>query len=829
MRPLAIFGALGLLAGVLFAGFRGAGPLPPLGQLLDPVHGAWGAVSTIEHPREYTTAVPGLGAQVDIRYDARGVPHIFATSEDDLFRALGYVVARDRLFQLEVQARAGAGTLTELVGAIAAPADSEPRHLGLPRAAERLWASWSDTSLTKRFSFAYAAGVNAWIDGLTPENLPVEYKLLGRSPARWQGINALHLGSRMAWTLSYFHEEQERLAAEALVGRPAAHAIFPSATPVQEPIQPNGQFAARVDTSAIPAPGTADSAMVALLRWLPRETRPDDDDAMARIFASNNWAVAPSRSATGKALLAGDPHLELTLPSIWFEVHLVIPGRIDIHGVSIVGTPGVQIGFNRHVAWSVTNTGADVLDFYRETVDDHQRPARYLLDDVWKDIELREEVYRDQVGTIIRTDTVRFTHRGPLRRMGPDWISMRWTALEPNDIVRAFWNAEQQTTAPAFLDAMAEHFFVPAQNAIVADRSGNIAIRSTGHYPIRPDNGDGQVIRDGSVSASDWQGFWPVAEYPQALNPAQGYLASANQQPIDPGTQPRYLGYDGAFDPWRAAQINRLLRSDSVVTVDDMRSFQVHPGSVRADQFAPRFLAASQQRLAAGGASASLRGADSVLRAWDRRYTRDNTGSALFERSMQELVRRTWDELVPGKEKNRVATPSSAMLLRLLTDSVSAWWDDRRTVGRREGRDDILVASLEAAFDSVVARAGAPTAETWAWSQLGQAAAGHLLRMRGFSRGSLAIQGGPGTLNPSSGGRFGSSWRMVVELGDTIKALGVYPGGQSGNPASPRYDDRLARWQEGTLQEVYSPSSLGAMAAGQVRASLTLMPAGGVR
>lgn len=829
MRRLGLFLAPLVVGALLYMGFRGVGPLPPIGGLLDPARGAWSAVTTTEFPAEARATIAGLTAPVEIRYDQRGVPHIFAATEDDLFRGMGYAVARDRLFQLEVQARAGAGTLTELVGAIAAPADSEPRHLGLARAAERTWASLPAGSMTRRFAEAYAAGINAWVDGLRAEDVPVEYKLLGRRPARWAPINALHLGSRMAWTLSYFHEEEERLGAEALVGRAAAAALFPVASPLQEPIQPNGQLAARLDTTGIPAPGAGDSTLAAMLPSLPRHADADVDAALTRIFASNNWAVSPARSATGKALLAGDPHLELTLPSIWYEVHLVVPGKVDIHGVSIVGTPGVQIGFNRHLAWSMTNTGADVVDFYRETVDDHTAPTRYLLDDTWKDIELREEVYRDPRGRSIRTDTVRYTHRGPMRRLGPDWVSMRWTALEPNDIVAAFWNAGLQSTAAGFLDALARWFHAPAQNAIVADRSGNIAIRSTGHFPIRPDNGDGRVIRDGSSSANDWQGYWPVADYPQALNPAQGYLASANQQPIDPEVQPRYLGYDGAYDPFRAAQINRLLRADSSVTVEDMRSFQVSPGSVRADRFAPAFLAASQARVRGGQASPSLRAADSVLAAWDRQYTRDNTGSALFERALRELVARTWDELVPPRETARVATPTGGVLLKLLADPGSAWWDVRSTADRRETRDDILAASLEAAFDSLVAQAGPPGPATWAWRQLGQARAMHLLRLGGFSRRGIDIQGGPGTLNPSSGGGFGASWRMVVELGDRVRALGTYPGGQSGNPASPRYDDRLRFWQAGDLEVLYSPAALDSVAPAQVRAALTLSPAGGAR
>jgi penicillin amidase len=818
---LRVIGAMALLAGMMWAGARGVGPVPPLGAFLDPVRGAWGAVSTAEHPVSAEGAIPGLTGPVEVRYDVRGVPHIFAGREDDAMRALGFVVARDRLFQLDLQARAGAGTLSELLGARAIPLDSVPRHLGMARATERAWAALAPDGITRRHAEAYAAGVNAYIETASVAEWPVEYKLLGVRPARWSPINVLHLAARMAWTLSYAPNERERLAAEGLVGRVAAEALFPVATPVQEPIQPHGVGPA-YDSLALPAPGTPDAEVQALASFIPRSPTADVDGQGSRIFASNNWAVSPGRSRSGKALLAGDPHLELTLPSIWYEAHLVVPGVLDIYGVTIPGSAGMLIGFTKDLAWSLTNTGADVLDYYRETVDDHLRPLRYLLDEEWKDVELREEAYRDPRGEVVRVDTVRFTHRGPMIAMGKEWVSMRWTALEPGDVVEAFSTAAKQRTAPAFLDSLAARFFVPAQNAIVADRLGTIAIRSTGHYPIRPDNGSGLLIRDGATRASDWQGYWPVADYPQAVSPVQGFLASANQQPIDPAVQPRYLGPDAGYEVWRALQINRLLREDSSVTVDEMRLFQTDPGSVRADLFVPRLLAASAGRRSVGAMSKALSGADSLLSRWDRRYTTANTGSVLFEQAMREVTRRTWDELVPPSDSARVATPSGPVLLRLMHDAESPWWDDRSTTNRVERRDDILVAALEAAYDTLVRRFGAPDSTRWSWGQRGAANVEHLLRLGGFSRRGLAVQAGPGTLNPSPSSGFGSSWRMVVELGDRVRALGTYPGGQSGNPASARYDDRLRFWQQGDLELLYVPPALDSIVPAQVRAALSL-------
>lgn len=821
-RPVAVLGALLLLAGTLYVGRFGAGLLPPLGPFLDPVRGAWGSVAYASLPDSAAQQIDGLGARVDVRYDQRGVPHIFAATEEDATRALGYVVARDRLFQMELQARAGAGTLTELVGALAVKADSEARHLGLPRGAEQKLAALAPDGRSMRLLEAYAQGVNAYIDQASPAEWPVEYKLLGRRPARWLPLHSLNLYARMGWTLAYMNGERDRLAARALVGDVAARALFPTHSLIQEPIQPNGSDSARVDSVALPPAGAQDSAALALLPLVPGAGGDRDALDVSRLFASNNWAVSPARSKSGHALLAGDPHLGLTLPSIWYEVHVVVSGTLDVYGVTIPGSPGVVIGFTRDVAWSLTNTGADVLDYYRETVDDQAHPRRYLIDESWKELERRQEIYRGKAGRVLQVDTVLYSHRGPLQRMNGEWVSMRWTVNEPSDLVSAFFDAQRATTAAEFLDVFARDYFAPAQNVIVADRSGNIAIRSTGHYPVRPPGHDGLEVLDGSSSANDWRGYWPVSQYPQAQNPAQGYLASANQEPIDSRGGAAYLGYDAAFEPWRALQINRLLRANAQVTLDDMRKYQTDPGSVRADWFVPYMRTAAAAARARGTASRSLAAADSLLGAWDRRYTIGNTGAILFETTLGEISRRTWDELIPARDSMRAATPSSGVLYALMREPESSWWDDRRTPGTIEDRDAIVATALADAYDLLVARHGEPSSGAWAWGTVATANVNHLLALSGFSVRGIPVQGGRGTLNPSvQNGAFGSSWRMVVELGPVIRALGTYPGGQSGNPASSRYTDRLRFWKDGDLELLTVPAAADSLAPAQILSRLT--------
>lgn len=814
------------LGATLLAGARSLGPLPPLGALLDPTRGAWAAIPEGDLPREADVAVPGLAGDVRVVYDDRAVPHIFATSTEDAYRALGYVVARDRLLQLELQTLAASGRLTELAGARALTLDREMRWLGMGRTAERRMAALDPASATARAFVAYADGINAYVDQLTARRVPVEYRLLGRKPSRWAPINSVHLLNRMSWTLSFTEHELAMARVRARVGSAAADGLFPVNSPIQEPIVPNGQRAPRFALVRLPPPGAPDSGAAELAEQLAAAFAPAAPNGGGGALGSNNWAVAPARSASGHALLAGDPHLELTLPSIWYEAHLVVPGVLDVAGVTIPGAPWIIIGFNRDIAWSFTNAEADLVDYYEETVDDPERPSRYHVDGVWRALERREERYHDQRGRVIATDTVRYTHRGPMRRAGRRWLSVRWTMYEGSDLGTFARLATAATTAAA-LDSAAR-YAVPPQNMMLADRHGSIAIRTTGLFPVRPESGRGDVVRDGSRSASDWIGFLPLDRYPTAVDPAQGYLASANQQPLDPLVDATYFGSDW-YSPWRAMRINALLRRDSSVTLDDMRQFQTDPGSARAEVFVPALLEAAERRMAAGEGDDELRMAARLLGQWDRRYTLDNERALLFEQVMTQLVAETWDELNPpgGLPSERAALPEAAILAALLRDERSAWWDSRATPDVSEDRDAILARAMRLGYRNVVARFGPPASGTWQWRRHRHANIHHLLRLGGFSALRVPVQGGPGTLNPSSGsGTHGASWRMTVELrgGDSLRAWGIYPGGQSGNPGSRRYRDRLDRWALGVLDTLRMPRDPEALPESQRSASLTLRP-----
>ena len=807
------------LGGALYVGVTPIKGVPPLGALLDPAHGVWAAARSAELPRVQRVALEGLSGQVDVRYDDRGVPHIFAATEIDAFHALGWVHARDRLFQMELTQRATAGTLAELVGARALPLDRTARAQGLAIAAEAKWAAMAPDAPARKIIAAYMDGVNSWVREARAEDLPVEYKLLGRRPRRFQPHDTYYLLAQMSLTLSFQNEELQRGAIESMIGEVATEALFPVNAPIQEPIEPvPGRRAPRFAASKLPAPRLADARGVASARQFIEATEPAFTRGEA-VVGSNNWAVGPSRSASGYALLSGDPHLQLTLPSIWYEVH-VVAGGIDIYGVSLPLSPIIPIGFNRDVAWTATNTGADVMDYYRETVDDSTAPTKYLLDGAWKTLESRVEEYRDNTGKVIATDTLHRTHRGPLLRTSLGWLSMRWTPLEPSDEAAAFYQAIRATTAEQWYKAM-ESYRAPAQNFLVADRGGHIGIRSTGRYPVRPGNGRGDRVFDGSTSASDWTGDWPVGRYPQSMDPAQGYLASNNQQPVDPTVHPGYLGWDWPT-PWRAMRINEILRADAAMTPDKMRLAQTDPKSVLTDLVRNALRSAVTSSATANDAD---REAMRFLDSWDGAYRVDSRGSVLFAAVMSELTNRTWDELTVPGEQRRAATPNTMMLVRLLADPTSAWWDDRSTTDTKEDRNAILLASLQEAWTATRMRAGNDP-QQWRWGKQRFSNVRHLLQLPGFGRDSLAMQSGPGTLSPSEGrGTAGASWRFVVEMGDSVTASGTYPGGQSGNPVSTRYADRLPLWQKGELAPLRLPRKASDLTGTSLTSTLTFTPA----
>jgi len=732
----------GLLAACLLVLNQQWGTLPAIGPLLDPYHGIWSVARSANWPASGTATIPALSDSVVVVYDDRAVPHIFSNTVADAQRALGYVVARDRLFQLELQARATAGRLTEWAGAAALELDRSSRRLALAATADEEYRTLvaEDAPVVNALA-AFAEGVNAWIDQLDRRDYPIEYRLLNAKPERWRPVYSLYLLKRMSLTLSFSRHDRQYPALASLVGAEAARALITRNNPIQEPVAPNGTGKPRYDFDQLPPPRLTQTARSV------NGAAPSPlwgNESMNEVefpVGSNNWAVAPTRSANGSALLAGDPHLGLTLPSIWYEAHQVVRDTLDSYGATLIGTPAIVVGFNRHVAWTFTNNSADVVDYYRETVDSVLTPQATLLDGEWRPVQQRIEEFRDQRQHLIHSDTLFRSHRGPLIRDDDGWLSLRWTALEPSRTSQAILDMNLARDIHEWLLAT-EGFEVPSQNGLVADRDGNIAVRSLGRVPVRP--ADYQFIWDGRTSASDWRGDYAVEQLPSSINPARGFLASANQQPVDPLVDSTYWGRRWPT-PWRALRIMANLRRDSAVTAETMRQWQTDPGSARADYFLPYLLSAARHTTGNRATdSAAVRAAE-LLREWDGRYTKENEYAVLFEAVMSEIGAGLWDELL-DERGSRIFYPAEATVAQLMADPSSPWWDDRSTALQEE-RDDIIHASLVSGLDATRDQYGEPSGSLPVEAGAGIGYAGSPFRTffdcPGWTRLGWPTRGGP--------------------------------------------------------------------------------------
>lgn len=837
------------------------GSLPPLSLFLDAWHGAARTARKAQMPSMLRVSVRGLTSSqpLQIFRDERGVPHIFADNDADAAFALGYLTAADRLFQMDFQARTAAGRLSELLGDAnnMVETDKYLRRTGMLWGAERTWSAIAQSNApTKAIIEAFTQGANAYINTLSLADYPFEYRLLGTAPELWSPLKTILINQLMAFDLCFttqtndvrFAELVERLGAERFAELYPDH----SSLPVPHNPEPKGVLQQRQQlpthlSSAthqqhrsiplqLPAP--------ALMAWHQELTR------LTALFGelvegkgSNNWVVHGTRTATGKPILAGDPHLNLSIPSIWYEVHIVTPSS-NIYGVTIPGAPLVIVGYNDYLAWSPTNTGADVLDFYTVTFD-NERQQRYRYNGEWRTI--REDVRPIRVkGKADVPDTVRFTHWGPVITQHKRTLAIRWMAHEPSTIINALWGFTHATTWQQF-SAAQEDWDVPAQNIVVADCTGTIALRSCGVYPIRK-KGHGKFIHNGETDEGEWIGRIPFDSLPASVNPKRGWLQSANQEPTPPD-YPYYLNYNWP-NSLRGARIAEVLTSNERLTLHDAQMLQV---DVEAQQFRQlKRLLQSCGALASVQAPAQKHAIERLLR-WDGVTSKESTETLLFKLFWDEFIRLTWDELPDSLASGATPMPSADVLLFLAQNNPQSQWFDRLKTPERETALEICSLALQAAADSLIVRYGSQP-ENWAWGNHHSLIIRHTLRstaLKPLWRGPFPFQGFSSTVLPASGMQttHSASWRMIVDFGaqqtqqhtqhdvggagstqqrnrssSRITGYAVYPGGPSGNPFSPLYDSQIQSWLDGKLFLLYKPTSLEDFEPTRLRQTLILTP-----
>jgi len=768
----------------------GLGGQPPIGELLNPGTGFWQNAESKDANAAENLQIGGLQGKVVIRFDEHHIPHIFAQNDHDLYLAQGFITARDRLWEMDIQTRSASGRLAEIVGLKGLDHDRYERRMGMVYGAENSLRGLMKNPVSALMTNAYTEGVNAYIRTLKPKDYPLEFKLLDYAPEEWKPINCVFLLKLMSETLAGGSDQFGMTNDLRQFGAKDVSDLFPDYPFHEDPIIPAGT---KWNFTPLPIPKPSKGFMARMNESI------HDKEIMPGI-GSNNWAIGGNKSATGYPILANDPHLDLTFPSIWYQAQLSSP-TVNVCGVTLPGAPGVVIGFNQKISWGVTNVDADVLDWYQIKYKDASR-NEYWYNNRWNAVTKRIEVIKVRGQTDL-VDTVRYTHHGPVvydnqgeRKKDsheniPVGNALRWIAHDESDEFMCFYLLNRGKNYDDYRKALT-YYTAPAQNFIFASSDKDIAITPNGKFPLKYKD-QGKFILDGSDPADDWQGWIPYDQNPTVKNPAQGFVRSANESPTDP-SYPYYINW--RYEQYyRGKRIADKLSAMSNATVDSMRLMQLDNYSILGQDV----LQAMVKYLDTSKLHADQLKAFDIVKNWDRHYAANSMGASIFFKWWREFNDTTWNTRFASKSVYLKVPSYDKTEQLLLTDPNSKWFDNPATP-QKETCADIVNIAFITVVDDMLHKYGQP-GEKWEWGNVKDTYIGHLAGLQGFGTGQFFTGGTGGVINALRNNN-GPSWRMVVQMGPTVKGYGVFPGGESGNPGSFYYRDMFETWRDGKLNEL---------------------------
>ena len=795
--PLLVSGVITI--GLIVALNRPWGPVPPLGSFLSPQQGCWQNAEPADQSFSLDLNFPALKEKVNVYFDDRMVPHVFAQNDHDLYFVQGYLHAKFRLWQMEFQTYAAAGRLSEILGVGPDSAilnnDRNMRRIGMVFGAKNSLREMESDESTKIVLNAYTAGVNAFIENCTYSDLPLEYRLLDYAPEKWNNLKTALFLKYMSYDLSGEENDIEYTNAKSVFPKNVFDKLYPAQPDSLDPIIPKGTHFQTPFVHSI-QPANADSAYFEWKAPAPVQplNKPDKDNG------SNNWAVNGSKTASGFPILCSDPHLGLNLPSLWFEMQLNTP-QGNAYGVSFPGAPAIIIGFTDQIAWGVTNSSRDVKDYYTVQFKDASK-QQYWFDSAWKSSVVNVEVFKVKDGFDFR-DTVAYTLWGPVqydasftgghRTTGAVNLAVRWKAHDGSNELKAFCLLNRASNYDDYLAAI-KHFTCPGQNFVFAAKNNDIAIWQQGEFPDKWDR-QGDFVMPGDDSTYRWQSMIPQDQNPHMLIsgmvPERGFVSSANQLPAD-STYPWYLG--GSYNLYRGLLINRYLREMSGITVDQMKELQTENYNVMAEMAMPLLLKNIDEESLIGEELTYL----NLVRNWNLRNDPKEKAASIFANWMQLLEAEVWSDEFAAVPKPWNFPERYTLLEGMLKDTAFQFADNIGTPQVETIRDVVTAAFKKA----VPLLAKVEKDGKLEWSKYKDSGIRHLLRLAPLSRYHLTTGGGADIINATK--QFhGPSWRMVVHLTQKTEAYGIYPGGQSGNPGSRYYDNMVDDWAKGAYQPLW--------------------------
>jgi len=722
-----------------------------------------------------------LDDEVTVIRDAQGVPHIKASSDADLYRAQGFVQAQDRMFQMDLARRQASGRLAEVVGEAAVPTDKFFRTFSLREAAKASWEGYGPDA--KQVLEWYAEGVNAYMEQASENGeLSFEFKLLGYEPEPWSEVDSLTIGKFMAydlggnwsslairhWALGNFPEDKAR---ELFITYPDSKPAVIEAN-LKNQVQVSGQFNPEL---------------------LPHEFN-----------GSNNWVVSGDKTKSGMPLLADDPHLGLSTPSIWYQMQLESPEQ-NVSGVIFAGIPGIILGHNEEIAWGVTNVGPDVQDLYIEKPNP-TNPTEFQYDGKWEKAEVRDEPIKVKDGETVDFEVV-VTRHGPIisnvmfdEEEPSAQFSMQWTALEPTLELQAVLNMNKASNWEEFETAL-EDFHAPAQNFVFAAKDGTIAYKANGRIPIRK-MGDAQLPVPGDSSEYGWTGYVPYDELPKVVNPDKGFIATANNQVI--GDSYPYHITDLWAQAYRYERISEVLSAGDDFTKEDMMELQMDQHNLQAREFLTNMVESVERKDSAGQYKEML----DVLKGWNQVDEADSAAPLLFHKWIQQLPVTLFKEQMPEDIYEMLAGKGS-IVDRMMREGYAG--EEGAWVTEQEGIDEWVYQSFVTSVESIEETFG-DDVTSWEWGDYHQLTFNHplagvspvleyFLNPKPVPIGGSNITVQAAAFDEDGSVTHGASWRFVADLADLSSAHHIVGPGQSGHLKSDWFHSQVDDWAKGNYHE----------------------------
>jgi penicillin amidase len=773
--------------------------------------------------------LPGLKSRVVVRRDERGIPYIEATNESDLYYAQGYVTASDRLFQMELFRRTARGELSEIFGGATLDEDKRHRTLGFAQLAEAQVALMP--AALRRALEDYAGGVNAYIESRDAKGLPPEFQILQFKPRPWRAADSLVATKLFDESLSTTWRLDMMRAAFSDLPQPQRDALFPETSPLDVLLVGSDNDNKKKATASTAQPSSINSstpgASVNVMQLVARdELLMQCSLERLGLFAqdnaaSNNWVVSGSRTTTGKPLLANDPHLQSSAPSIWYMVHLSMPG-LRAAGVSVAGLPGIAIGHNEHIAWGVTSLEPDTQDLYIEKFDPNNA-RRYQTPAGWREAEVRREEIKVRKGFMsAATDTVPFdvtvTRHGPIiLEKDARRYALRWTALDERaNLSESFYALNYARNWNEFRAALKD-YSGPAFNMIYADTKGHIGYYGVGHFPIRK-TGDGKLPYDGATDDGEWTGFIPFDQLPHVYDPPSGLIVTANSRIVG-----RSYPYKLTVQPlaaYRARRIYTLLQAKPKLTIQDFRAIQGDTYTISGITFVNEFVKELMPTVHAGSDDQLLEHLR-LLQDWDGRVVPESR-AALLAAHLRDAFRKRIVTAALGAERTKQYNYSNAdtFIDWLITEKPQAWLPKEfKTYAE-------LLRAADADARAELTKAYGADEKQWTWAREALARFPHPLAQVPLFGQQFIIPPFPqnGSLSsfPTINRGSSVSMRLIADTADWDRTQQGIALGVSGIPNSPHWKDQLDDWRNVTPR-VFPFSQPAVIAA--ARETITLEPA----